>query len=402
MRLLRTFLRDQGGNVAMIFGLSLVPIAGAAGVALDYSRASNERTTLQTAADAAAIAAMRSIAADTASRVDRGTQVFNANRPGPLAVDLKVEATAKQAVVTASAVVPTTLSGVLGLTGMTVGVRSVAQKTFNGPPPCVFALAKSGTGIEISGSASFLGKNCTLQANSSSAGAIDIGGSSSVKADGYCAVGTVTSKSALTPEPEDSCDEMDDPYAGLPWPADTACDPNAKTSVGPNKTATLHPGVYCGGLDLKGDVTLKPGLYVIRNGSLSLNSTGTVTGDGVTFYLMGSGATFDLNGGASLSLSAMQTGPYAGLLIVQDRAAAAGATSKINGNSTTTLKGAIYAPTQNVKMNGNGTFGQASPFMPLIANTVTITGSNTTVVDATTTSLVAPLPQSSSGVRVYQ
>jgi len=402
VRLIRDFLRHRGGNTAVLFALALVPATGAAGVALDYSRTSNERTTVQTAADAAAVAALRAIGSDTASRIDRATQVFNAQVGGVTVTSFKVDVTAKQATVTATASVPTTLMNVLGVKRMPVSVRAVASKAFTGPPPCVFALAKSGTGINIGGSASFLGKNCSLQANSSSAGAIDIGGSSSVKADGYCAVGTVTSKSPLSPEPESYCDEMNDPYASLTWPSNTTCDPNAKTSVGPNKNATLQPGVYCGGLDLQGDVTLKPGLYVIKNGALSLNSQGTISGTGVTFYLMGTGATFTINGGASLNLSAMQTGPYAGLLIVQDRYSAAGATSKINGNSNTVLMGAIYAPTQDVRLNGNGTFGQASPYMPLIANTVTITGSNTTVVDATKTAVVEPLPNSASGARLSQ
>jgi Flp pilus assembly protein TadG len=59
---LRTFERfrsDQRGNIAMLFGLSLVPIVGAAGVAVDISNASNTRTALQVEADAAALEAAK-------------------------------------------------------------------------------------------------------------------------------------------------------------------------------------------------------------------------------------------------------------------------------------------------------------------------------------------------------
>jgi Flp pilus assembly protein TadG len=55
----RRFRNDERGNVALAFGLALVPIAGAAGIALDYQSASNTRFTLQTEADAAALEVMR-------------------------------------------------------------------------------------------------------------------------------------------------------------------------------------------------------------------------------------------------------------------------------------------------------------------------------------------------------
>jgi hypothetical protein len=153
-------------------------------------------------------------------------------------------------------------------------------------------------------------------------------------------------------------------------------------------------------LTLKGDVTLKPGLYVIKDGPLTLNSQGTITGTGVTFYLMGSNAGFDITAGSTLTLSAMTSGDYPGMLIVQNRTSNVGATDKLNGNSGTVLTGAIYVPTQTVRMNGTGTFGQASPFMPLIADKVIITGNATAYTDATNITLPAPLPRSLTGARL--
>ncbi len=48
----RRFGKDERGNVALAFGLALVPMVGAAGTALDYQSASNTRHMLQTEADA--------------------------------------------------------------------------------------------------------------------------------------------------------------------------------------------------------------------------------------------------------------------------------------------------------------------------------------------------------------
>lgn len=56
MKRIRDFLRDRSGATAVTFTLLLVPIMGMTGLAVDYSRASNDRSRLQNAADAAALA----------------------------------------------------------------------------------------------------------------------------------------------------------------------------------------------------------------------------------------------------------------------------------------------------------------------------------------------------------
>jgi len=56
---LRRFGADRRGAVALIFGFALVPIILAAGAALDYSVASSAKTSLDAAADAAVMAAVR-------------------------------------------------------------------------------------------------------------------------------------------------------------------------------------------------------------------------------------------------------------------------------------------------------------------------------------------------------
>ena len=52
---MRPFWKDQQGNIAVIFGIALVPLISAVGMAIDYSRAVNARTALQTALDSAAL-----------------------------------------------------------------------------------------------------------------------------------------------------------------------------------------------------------------------------------------------------------------------------------------------------------------------------------------------------------
>lgn len=56
--MLRRFFRDREGNVAIIFALSLIPCIFLAGMALDFTVATQRRLVLNSAADAGALAAV--------------------------------------------------------------------------------------------------------------------------------------------------------------------------------------------------------------------------------------------------------------------------------------------------------------------------------------------------------
>ncbi|MDH6260022.1 pilus assembly protein [Bradyrhizobium sp. BR13661] len=56
--LIRRFVRDTRGNIAVIFAISCVPLITAVGCTIDYSRATQTRTKLQAAADAASVGAI--------------------------------------------------------------------------------------------------------------------------------------------------------------------------------------------------------------------------------------------------------------------------------------------------------------------------------------------------------
>jgi Flp pilus assembly protein TadG len=56
--LMKRFRTDQRGNIAVIFGIAVIPIISAVGVAVDYSEASRMKAKLQSAADAAAVASI--------------------------------------------------------------------------------------------------------------------------------------------------------------------------------------------------------------------------------------------------------------------------------------------------------------------------------------------------------
>lgn len=76
---MRRFFTDQRGNVAILFGLALVPIVGAMGAAVDYSQANANRTSVQKALDATALALSRIMPANQQTLDTLGNQYFQAN-----------------------------------------------------------------------------------------------------------------------------------------------------------------------------------------------------------------------------------------------------------------------------------------------------------------------------------
>jgi Flp pilus assembly protein TadG len=84
---LRAFCADRRGNIAILFGLLLVPVVGAMGVALDYSFANQGRTQMQAALDLTGLALSKMMPLTQADLDTRGRKIFLANLGGsPLTI----------------------------------------------------------------------------------------------------------------------------------------------------------------------------------------------------------------------------------------------------------------------------------------------------------------------------
>lgn len=393
--MLQRFRNADHGNVGMVFALSLLPVVGMAGGALDYTRATTTRQKLQAATDMAALGAAtaNSVSSD-AQRIALAQSLFKANDTSGAAVSASVAG--DKVTVVADARVKTTLMSVMQVSEIGLSVRSTAARATSGPPACVLALNKTVNGaITFSGSADFMAVGCSVHSNSRSPSGLSISGSGSVTAAGFCSAGGVSTSKAITPEPRLNCRQIDDPFQSLPAPVTTGCTYPNLVQVQPNDQRTLAPGIYCGGLTIKGEATLQAGVYVIK-GPLTINSQAAVSGSGVTFYLTGSGAGFSINGGGAVTLTAPTSGVYGGVLVFQDRLANVGATNTLNGGASTKLVGAIYTAAQELSVNGGSGFGQQSQLMPIVADQVKFSGSTTAKADVTGFNMAAPLPQFSS------
>src|SRR4051812_2083775 len=146
LSLLNRFRRDRSGNIAVIFSIAVLPVLYSVGCAVDYSRATQYRSKLQAASDAATVgsvakAAPGFIAAGSmtsdgsiAAGVTDATNIFNANVNGVTGYTLSnMTATMTKAsnVITSNvqftATVPTMFLGLMGRTSITVTGTSTSK-----------------------------------------------------------------------------------------------------------------------------------------------------------------------------------------------------------------------------------------------------------------------------------
>jgi hypothetical protein len=367
----------------MLFALTAIPFFAAGGIALDYGRAAYAKSTIQSAADAAVLSAANVLVSD-ANRTSVAASVFVANlKSNGFVNGVTPTTTFVNGVVNVSATfqAPTSLTKLIGHNQIPVAVSSQAAvgKTYGSNPTaaCVIALSKTAEdAFMLNGTPQFEALNCSVYTNSNATRAIRSVGASSALADLFCTRGGYDVNDTFYPIPTTGCSEFPDPFSKLVPPASTACDPSAKATVIKKGEHSLPPGTYCGGLDLmaQANVTFEPGVFIIKGGPLIFRSGSASTGTGVSFYLTGTDAQLIVNGGADADLTATTSGPLAGIIAAQDATANPGATSKVLGGGVIRIVGALYFPTQNFQVGGNGDVGQSSTAWAIVADTVELNG----------------------------
>lgn len=130
--LLQRFIDDRRASVVPLFALSFIPLIGLVGAAVDYSRAAAVRTSIQTAADATALALSKTAVGTDPAQLQANAQTFfNAVFDQPSAINLAVTANYSDTngstlVVTGSASVKTLFMGVMGFPELAVSASGTA------------------------------------------------------------------------------------------------------------------------------------------------------------------------------------------------------------------------------------------------------------------------------------
>ncbi len=126
-RIATRLVRNEDGNVAMLFGLTLLPMLAATGVAVDYGRASQARSQLHAAADSAALAAAKRAPlltdAQLAAEAQRHFSAVLNQRADLAALPVTVTRSGRRVQVAAAGVMPTTFMRLFGWSQLEVGAR---------------------------------------------------------------------------------------------------------------------------------------------------------------------------------------------------------------------------------------------------------------------------------------
>lgn len=413
----RGFWRDKSGGVAIMYAIVLPGLLGLVGLGVETGYWYVGKRDLQTQADAAALTAAYEKAAtrDAEMKPAAINEAVRNGFPNSAATTLTLHnppTTGKQAgndkaveAVLTQNYAPM-FSALFHPGNITIRARAVATLIASGEA-CVLALNATADGaVSNSGNTNVNSPTCTVAANSTASDAIKFGGSSTLDFDslwtaGGTAYGGSTNVTLNRPE-QTHMWAITDPYASLTSNAPSGCNINNQYNGLSKDTSIPNSGSYspgttiCGNIHITGGIIdFKPGTYWLKGGSLQIDggtvkcSACTPGGDGVTFIFTTdqngkptSIGTVSINGGATVTLNAPNTGPYKGVLFYQDRRApqdTSNMKATLNGGSGTALNGAIYFPNNEVAWSGNTNLQSACTL--IVGDKVTFTGASNLSVD---------------------
>jgi hypothetical protein len=264
-----------------------------------------------------------------------------------------------------------------GISAFTVNTVATAGLTVTPPANCIYVLDPSASGAFTATGTTSVTASCGVFVNSNSSSAFTMSGNSTVSAATILVNGgtSLSGGAYASPSPQTGQGSVADPLASLPMPTYSGCDhTNFSTSGG----GTLNPGVYCGGISISGSATthFNPGSYILVGGGFKVSGSGTLKGTGVTFFNTGSSTyppgTISTSGSATLDFSAPSSGIYQGMLFVQDRNWPYSGTNSVSGSSSSVMSGTLYFP--NTALSYSGT--SAGSYTAIVADTVTFTGTS--------------------------
>ena len=400
------YLRDITGSIMPLTALLLPIILGMAGLGFDISAWVMHKRDLQSAADAAALAAAWEMAnnndevyADFAALKEAENNGFNPDLDGS-SIDTEYEEDEDgQSKVTVSLLEEDTEYFSSMIFRGTVKTSAISAAIVLPPIGdfCMLALDRTADdAISAVGNVTVNANGCGIASNSNSDSSINLAGSVVMNVGDLTLAGDldIGSNVDLTYETLSThARRFPDPYAGLETPEYTACT-NAQINAGPtriNNAANSHitnaagTRVFCGGLTVTGnfDVTFDPGVYVMDCGDFNVTGGGSMIGEGVSFVLTCSldGGTYgnlSIAGGKEIFFSAPLEGEdMEGVVFYQDRdAPASSQCNSLLGTAAIELEGVAYFPSRCFDIGGNddATSSQTSPCTRIIAKTINLHG----------------------------
>ncbi|MDX2288734.1 MAG: pilus assembly protein TadG-related protein [Hyphomicrobiaceae bacterium] len=406
-RLAGRFAHERDGSLVVKFALLIPVLLTVIGGAVDRARLLRHEQVLQSAVDAAALAAAKEITITNVGRDSLGSVAQSAvyarlearerlKDIGLPTVETIVRDTPLEVDVLATGTFESAFGETFGFGTLTVQARAIAR-VVGKPNICVLALEELNafalwmlTGSRITGG------DCAVFSNSRSPSGLAVRSKSVLSAETVCSAGGADVTGQVSPAPLTDCPQFSDPLAGRAEPIIGACDYTGK--IVDNDT-TLDPGVYCGGLTIRGSarVTLMPGTYVIKDGPLALMKSASMEGDGVSFFLSGEAAVLNTEAGTSISLSASTSGELAGLLFFASRSQSEAVGHRILSKNAQTLVGTIYLPNNMLLIDGASSVGTASAYTAIVVRQLKLNNGPHLVLNTNYDETDVPVPDGIRG-----
>ncbi len=280
-------------------------------------------------------------------------------------------------------------SAILGSGTLPIQSRAVARGLWTSFGNGIILLAPTGQSLSDSGNGSVTVNGANIVVDSSSSQAAGASGNASLTATDFVITGSpgdVTSghgkfvggiDSGSTP----TVDPLN--YLTAPNPSSLTTQSTTKYSLSSNKSATINPGVYVGGISVSSGASLvmNPGIYYMSGGGFSTSGNGTITGSGVMIYNAPGSAsdTVSITGNGAVNISPPTSGVYSGISIFQVRTSAAPIT--ISGNGSLNISGTIYAAAATMTLTGNGSTNNSGS--QILASQLTVSGNGNLTVNWT-------------------
>ncbi len=377
------FRTCESGTMAVMFAACAAVLLAFVGLTITFLDGHRNRSTAQMSIDSGVLgaAALADDVTDEA-RVAAASRMFEGNFKAATRssldmhdVDIEIWRTNENfpdgsTIVTRGRVtmkVDNYFAGFAGDPQIKVTAESAARRLWSSPV-CVLALHESApNGFEVYGNAQFSAPTCAAQANSANNSGMRTYGTATAVASDFGVQGKF-SGDGFAPRPIEGANPTPDPYASVAFPPIEDCIDAASRLI--HKTATLLPGTYCGGLDLKAhsDVTLEPGVYIMKDGPLDVNSNTRLFGRDVLIAFTGEDSTLYLGSGAIVDLTSPSSGLWMNMQFYQDRDNTNEDWVTILGNVQLTFDGAAYFPNKEVWVGGGSVINANSPSYSLVAD----------------------------------
>lgn len=390
--------RAQSGNLTIMAGIAVVPLAMIIAMTSELVSLSSERALMQSAADAAALSGAQdlTLVGSNARQTPADVEKFAMAQVGAFASRATVSFTASQGndgsyTVEGLAIRSSFFGDLVPKGGFRIEVKSIAD-SMQVQPLCVIGddeTIPKGMAISVTNNSSLRARNCIVHAN----GNFSATNNGTVEAGTSQAVGVATG-TGFKPAANSGALKINDPFKARniepPQKCASVPDGGQKTIATGAESVTLKPGIHRIEYNVTGQatLTLEPGEHYFCK-PLRITGQGRLEGDDV-LLMFTAGFSLQVNNTGYVSLSGRQSGPWAGFVIVATRdnyANVSFASGRVDK-----LLGTIYIPMATIVVSGTGNMAEDSQWSVIVARNINLTDNAGLVINSDYAGSPVPVP----------